>query len=154
MAKFATSVRYVTWRDGTVPKAGIMGCCRYPSLDNGVKLQKFSASPCSFLDFAYNLVRHLINVYLFWGENPKWWESGGTGATGDTGGHRAAQESGQWGQLQARASKLQQALPAYSGSQALGNSDMDSSLPQQLSCHWHSIFEGWNFLFFPNTTII
>lgn len=136
MAKLATSVRYVTQRDGTVPKGReAVGCYRYPSVDSRIKLQKFSVSPCLFLDFAYSQVGDLISINLSWGKKgPAWWESGGTGAAGDTGGYGAAQGCGQWGQLQARATKLEQALPAFSGSQAQGNGQ-DSSLPHQLTCY-------------------
>lgn len=160
MAKRATSVRCVTQSDGTVPRVGLRGvagtppCSRMLQVDSGVRLQRFSASTWSFLDFACSQVGDLISINLFWGKTPAWRGSGGTGAAGDMGGHRAAQGSGQWGQLQASTTGQPQALPAYSGFQAPGNSDVDSSLPHQLACYWCNVFEWWNNLFFPNTRII
>lgn len=47
-----------------------MGCCRYLSLDSAIKLQKFSACPCSFLDFAYSQEGDLISINLFGGKKP------------------------------------------------------------------------------------
>lgn len=75
MAKLATSVRCVTQSEGTVPRVGLWGiagtppCSRMLQVDSRVKLQRFSASTWSFLDFAYSQVGDLISINLFWGKN-------------------------------------------------------------------------------------
>lgn len=53
------------------PRRGLWGVAgATASLNGGVKLQKFSASPCSFLDVAYSQIGDLISINLFWGINP------------------------------------------------------------------------------------